>query len=65
MTVLITGAGRGIGLALASEALARGHEVIGTTRGPRLASFSRLPSIFANTGTLAEYMEMDMKDSFG
>ena len=33
MTVLITGAGRGIGLALASEALARGHEVIGTTRG--------------------------------
>ena len=33
MTVLITGAGRGIGLALATEALARGNEVIGTTRG--------------------------------
>ncbi|GAB1479218.1 SDR family oxidoreductase [Paracoccaceae bacterium] len=34
MKVLITGAGRGIGLALAAEAEARGHEVIGTTRGP-------------------------------
>lgn len=33
MTALITGAGRGIGLALAREGLARGLAVIGTTRG--------------------------------
>ena len=32
-TILITGAGRGIGLALAKEALARGWRVIGSVRG--------------------------------
>ncbi len=34
MAALITGAGRGIGLALTVEALARGQVVIATTRGP-------------------------------
>lgn len=34
MTMLITGAGRGIGLALTCEAMARGQQVIATTRGP-------------------------------
>lgn len=34
MTILITGAGRGIGLALAQQAQRRGQPVIGTTRGP-------------------------------
>ena len=32
MQVLITGANRGIGAALAKVALAAGHQVIGTTR---------------------------------
>jgi len=38
MTVLITGANRGIGLELASQLTAAGHEVIGTARKPDQAS---------------------------
>jgi NAD(P)-dependent dehydrogenase (short-subunit alcohol dehydrogenase family) len=38
MTVLITGANRGIGLELASQLTAAGHQVIGTARKPEQAS---------------------------
>lgn len=38
MTVLITGANRGIGLELASQLTAAGHQVIGTARKPDQAS---------------------------
>src|SRR5688572_2668970 len=31
-SILVTGAGRGLGLAIAKEAVARGHSVIGTLR---------------------------------
>ena len=34
-TVLITGAGRGIGRAITEEFIRRGHRVIGTARDPR------------------------------
>src|SRR5947209_19934935 len=34
-TVLVTGAGRGIGRAITEEFIRRGHQVIGTARDPR------------------------------
>ncbi len=43
-TILITGANRGIGLALAREAARRGHRVIGTARNPDRADELRAVS---------------------
>lgn len=56
-TWFITGISRGLGLALAEAALARGDTVIGTTRGARSA-------LAAGTGTL-HVLALDMADRAG
>ena len=56
-TWLITGISRGLGLALAEAALARGDTVIGTTRGSR-------PALAESPGTL-HVLALDMADGAG
>lgn len=53
-TVVITGAGRGLGLALAQKYRADGHTVIGGCRNPRMAMELRASG--------AELVELDMSD---
>ncbi len=55
MTVLVTGANRGIGLELARQLRAEGHEVIGTARNPQSATELK------ETG--ARVVQLDVVDS--
>jgi NAD(P)-dependent dehydrogenase (short-subunit alcohol dehydrogenase family) len=58
MTYLITGANRGIGLALTKEALKRNYKVIATTRKPNSESLLELK----NNGADIVIMELDVSD---
>lgn len=58
MTYLITGANRGIGLALTREALKRNHKVIAATRKPNSDSLIELK----NSGADIIIMELDIAD---
>ncbi|MDK2885941.1 MAG: hypothetical protein PWP54_499 [Thermosipho sp. (in: thermotogales)] len=58
MTYLITGANRGIGLALTKEALKRGNKVIAATRKPKEENLIKLK----NSGADLVIMELDVSD---
>lgn len=58
MTYLITGANRGIGLALTKEALKRNYKVIAATRKPNSESLLELK----NNGADIVIMELDVSD---
>lgn len=58
--VLITGANRGIGLALAGELVARGHEVIATARNPESAT--ELQALDGGSGKL-HIVALDVTDA--
>lgn len=60
MNVLITGANRGLGLAIAEEALARGHSVIAAIRS--LESAGRLDELFDKYGDKIQSAIFDVAD---
>jgi NAD(P)-dependent dehydrogenase (short-subunit alcohol dehydrogenase family) len=59
-TVLITGANRGIGLALVREYVARGDTVLATCRAPQKAEALR--GLAAEHGTLLHVLQLDVTD---
>jgi len=61
-TILVTGAGAGIGLETARLFAAHGHRVIGTTRNEKSAE--QLKARFASEGHLIETLSADLTDAF-
>ena len=57
-TILITGANRGIGLALTAELLKGGHRVLAATRNP--AKAADLEKLRAEHGESLEVLELDV-----
>lgn len=60
-TILVTGAGRGLGLALTREALGRGHVVFATCRDP-IAAPGLLELADTHDGSRLRVVQMDMTD---
>ncbi|MBW4084609.1 SDR family oxidoreductase [Paenibacillus sp. S150] len=64
MIILITGAGRGLGVELAAEALQRGHEVIAGVRRPDQAQ-AELARLIAAYGDKLTVAALDVTDEEG
>lgn len=61
MRILITGANRGLGLALAKEACKRGHEVLAGVRGPG-SSVEKLQPLIEQNGEQLTLLPIDVSD---
>lgn len=61
MNILITGANRGLGLALAAEACARGHQVLAGVRGPS-STADRLLELIAEYPGQLTILPLDVAD---
>ncbi|MCU6791795.1 SDR family oxidoreductase [Paenibacillus sp. WQ 127069] len=64
MNVLITGANRGLGLAITTEALERGHHVIAGVRSLR-SNIDALSSLATRHGKQLEVVELDVTNEEG
>ncbi|WP_379159937.1 SDR family oxidoreductase [Paenibacillus sp. sgz5001063] len=64
MNILITGAGRGLGIELAAEALERGHSVIACVRHPAQEQ-DALSQLAADHGDRLTIAELDVTDEEG